>query len=70
MCDDFIHQGLTHDPTVSRRAFGLATAQELSRRGAKVVSNGRDEKTLAEAAASIGGEESSSRGLDMPIDDI
>ena len=26
MCDDFIHQGLTHDPTVSRRAFGLATA--------------------------------------------
>jgi carboxymethylenebutenolidase len=26
MCDDFIHQGLTHDPTVSRRAFGLAGA--------------------------------------------
>jgi carboxymethylenebutenolidase len=26
MCDDFIHQGLTHDPTVSRRAFGLAAA--------------------------------------------
>jgi carboxymethylenebutenolidase len=27
MCDDLIHQGLTHDPTVSRRAFGLgATA--------------------------------------------
>jgi carboxymethylenebutenolidase len=26
MCDDLIHQGLTHDPTVSRRAFGLAAA--------------------------------------------
>ncbi len=26
MCDDFIHQGLTHDPTVSRRAFGLGAA--------------------------------------------
>lgn len=25
MCDDDIHQGLTHDPTVSRRAFGLMT---------------------------------------------
>jgi carboxymethylenebutenolidase len=26
MCDDFIHQGLTHDPTVSRRAFVMTTA--------------------------------------------
>lgn len=26
MCDDFIHQGLTHDPTVSRRAFVVASA--------------------------------------------
>src|SRR5437764_3099667 len=26
MCDDFIHQGLTHDPAVSRRAFGLGAA--------------------------------------------
>jgi hypothetical protein len=26
MCDDFIHQGLTHDPTVSRQAFGLGAA--------------------------------------------
>lgn len=26
MCDDLIHQGLTHDPTVSRRAFGLGVA--------------------------------------------
>jgi len=26
MCDDFIHQGLTHDPTVSRRTFGLGAA--------------------------------------------
>jgi carboxymethylenebutenolidase len=26
MCDDMIHQGLTHDPTVSRRAFLAGTA--------------------------------------------
>jgi carboxymethylenebutenolidase len=26
MCDEFIHQGLTHDPTVSRRAFVAGTA--------------------------------------------
>ena len=26
MCDDYIHQGLTHDPTVTRRAFTLAAA--------------------------------------------
>ncbi|MFC5863534.1 dienelactone hydrolase family protein [Acidicapsa dinghuensis] len=26
MCDEFIHQGLTHDPTVSRRAFMAAAA--------------------------------------------
>lgn len=26
MCDDFIHQGLTHDPTVSRRAFVVTSA--------------------------------------------
>jgi carboxymethylenebutenolidase len=26
MCDEFIHQGLTHDPTVSRRSFVVGTA--------------------------------------------
>src|SRR5271155_2670931 len=26
MCDDLIHQGLIHDPTLSRRAFGLGAA--------------------------------------------
>jgi len=26
MCDDFIHQGLTHDPTVSRRSFVVVSA--------------------------------------------
>jgi carboxymethylenebutenolidase len=26
MCDDFIHQGLTHDPTVSRRTFVVSSA--------------------------------------------
>src|SRR5580698_10306860 len=26
MCDDLIHQGLTHDPSISRRAFSLGAA--------------------------------------------
>jgi carboxymethylenebutenolidase len=26
MCDEFIHQGLTHDPTISRRTFSFAAA--------------------------------------------
>ncbi|MEA3008254.1 MAG: carboxymethylenebutenolidase, partial [Acidobacteriaceae bacterium] len=26
MCDDLIHPGLIHDPTISRRAFGLGAA--------------------------------------------
>ena len=26
MCDELIHQGLTHDPTISRRVFGLGAA--------------------------------------------
>jgi carboxymethylenebutenolidase len=48
MCDDFIHQGLTHDPTVTRRAFGagLAATVVLSSTGAaaaeKVVSKDMD----------------------------
>lgn len=29
MCDDFIHQGLTHDPTVSRRAFVAGSASTV-----------------------------------------
>jgi carboxymethylenebutenolidase len=29
MCDDFIHQGLTHDPTVSRRTFVVSSAATL-----------------------------------------
>jgi len=36
--------------------IGLATAKEFRRCGAKVVISGRAEKTLAEAAASIGGD--------------
>jgi carboxymethylenebutenolidase len=30
MCDDMIHQGLSHDPTVSRRAFGLGAAATVA----------------------------------------
>src|SRR6204780_2233039 len=30
MCDDLIHQGLIHDPTVSRRAFGLGAAATIA----------------------------------------
>jgi carboxymethylenebutenolidase len=30
MCDDLIHQGLTHDPTVSRRIFGLGAAATIA----------------------------------------
>jgi carboxymethylenebutenolidase len=29
MCDEFIHQGLTHDPTISRRTFSLAAAATM-----------------------------------------
>jgi carboxymethylenebutenolidase len=29
MCDDLIHQGLIHDPTFSRRAFGLGAAATI-----------------------------------------
>ena len=42
--------------TGGNSGMGLAAAQEFSRRGAKVVISGRDEKTLAAAAASIGGD--------------
>ncbi|WP_263411186.1 dienelactone hydrolase family protein [Terriglobus tenax] len=30
MCDEHIHQGLTHDPTLTRRAFGLGAAAAVA----------------------------------------
>ena len=42
--------------TGGNSGIGLATAKEFSRHDAKVVISGRDERTLAVAAASIGGE--------------
>jgi NAD(P)-dependent dehydrogenase (short-subunit alcohol dehydrogenase family) len=42
--------------TGGNSGIGLAVAKEFSRHGAKVVISGRDERTLAEAAASIGGD--------------
>lgn len=58
MCDDDIHQGLIHDPTVSRRAFGLMTVLAASVAGvahaaAPVVEKDVDIKTpdgVADAA--------------------
>lgn len=42
--------------TGGNSGIGLATAKEFSCRGAKVVISGRDEETLAQAAATIGGD--------------
>src|SRR5258708_31196153 len=42
--------------TGGNSGIGLATAREFSRHGARVVISGRDQRTLTEAAASIGGE--------------
>jgi NAD(P)-dependent dehydrogenase (short-subunit alcohol dehydrogenase family) len=40
--------------TGGNSGIGLATALEFSRRGAKITISGRDDKTLADAAAKIG----------------
>src|SRR3979409_729428 len=53
--------------TGGNSGMGLAAAQEFSRRGAKVVISGRDEKTLAAAAASIGGDTLAVRADVAPV---
>jgi NAD(P)-dependent dehydrogenase (short-subunit alcohol dehydrogenase family) len=42
--------------TGGNSGIGMATAREFSRQGARVVISGRDERTLAEAATSLGGQ--------------
>ncbi|MBU4432958.1 MAG: dienelactone hydrolase family protein [Alphaproteobacteria bacterium] len=46
MCDDDIHQGLIHDPTVSRRAFGLMTVLAAGLGGAARASTPVVEKDV------------------------
>jgi carboxymethylenebutenolidase len=41
MCDEFIHQGLTHDPTVSRRSFMKATAATAVLSSVPVIAQAR-----------------------------
>jgi len=41
MCDEFIHQGLTHDPTVSRRTFMKATAAAAVLTSVPAVAQGK-----------------------------
>ena len=38
MCDDVIHQGLTHDPTISRRAFAVGAAATTVAMQSSIVS--------------------------------
>jgi len=48
MCDDDIHQGLVHDPSVSRRAFGLMTVALTG-----VATVGRADDTVVEQDVEI-----------------
>lgn len=41
MCDDFIHQGLTHNPAVSRRAFGLGAGATVALRSAVAATSAK-----------------------------
>src|SRR5437763_1453776 len=41
MCDDLIHQGMTHDPTVSRRAFGLGVGATVALQSAGAATSAK-----------------------------
>jgi carboxymethylenebutenolidase len=59
MCDDDIHQGLTHDPNVSRRTFGMTAAATVAlcaapaQADAQVVERDVDVKTPDGSADSV-----------------
>ena len=53
MCDDFIHQGLTHDPTVSRRTFMVASAATVMLTSANAGGAGQGRREGRERADGV-----------------
>lgn len=53
MCDDHIHQGLTHDPSVSRRTFGLAAAGVAALTATQVRAQSKAEAAVVETDVEV-----------------